>query len=112
LAIVTIVFAVLAYGAAHFQRPRQSWLRCHITSAVLTYYLLLGGGVNEVFLRVDMVRRLTGGFGSPTNARIHSALVGLTIIVLIWFNIRFSSWRTAGSRRAVTESPRPGRFGP
>jgi hypothetical protein len=35
-----------------------------ISSIVLTYYLLIGGGVNEVFLRVDVLRRLSGGFPS------------------------------------------------
>jgi uncharacterized membrane protein len=95
LAIVTMVFAVLAYAFAHFQWPRTIWLRGHIVSTVLTYYLLIGGGVNEVFLRVDVVRRLTGGFGSPANALTHQVLMGLTLILLIWFNVR----RRPGARR-------------
>jgi uncharacterized membrane protein len=93
LAIATIAFAALAYTFAHFKRPRSLWLRCHIICTVMTYYLLIGGGVNEVFLRVDIVRRVSGGVGSLMNGLVHLILMGLTLIVLIWFNVKFSGER-------------------
>jgi pimeloyl-ACP methyl ester carboxylesterase len=48
-----------------------------ISSIVLTYYLLIGGGVNEVFLGVDVLRRLSGGFPSPLITITQSALLAL-----------------------------------
>jgi uncharacterized membrane protein len=105
LAIATIVFAVMAYAFAHFRRPRALWLRFHIVSTVLTYYLLIGGGVNEVFIRVDVVRRLSGGFGSPANLMTHRVVLGLTVIALIWFNIRR---RPAGQLSRYTDEPSTG----
>jgi hypothetical protein len=48
-----------------------------------------------VFIRVDVVRRLSGGFGSPANLMTHRVVLGLTVIALIWFNIR----RLPGARR-------------
>jgi uncharacterized membrane protein len=105
LAIVTIALAAVAYGFAHFRKPRPIWLRCHIISVVLTYYLLIAGGVNEVFLRVDVVRRLTGGFGSQANGMAHNILVGLTLILLVWFSVRYRSRQTARPSGPVTGTP-------
>jgi uncharacterized membrane protein len=93
LAIATIVLAALAYAFARFRRPRPLWLHGHITSTVLTYYLLLGGGVNEVFLRVDLLRPLARGFPSPAIGLTQVVLMMLTLIMLIRFNARFSGKR-------------------
>src|ERR1700676_27408 len=57
IAVATLVLTVLAYLFAYFRRPAALWLRGHIASTVLTYYLLVGGGVNELFLRVDVLRQ-------------------------------------------------------
>jgi uncharacterized membrane protein len=85
LAIATIIFAILAYSFARFKWPRVLWLRFHIMSTVLTYYLLIGGGVNEAYIRIDVLRRLSGGFPSPMVSMTHYALIGLTLILLFWF---------------------------
>jgi len=107
LAIATIILAALAYGFAHFRKPRRFWLRGHIISTVLTYYMLIAGGVNEVFLRVTVLRRLSGGFPSPANGMTHFALIGLTLVVPVWFNIKYSGnpgRRVAGHGRPVQDS--------
>jgi len=54
---------------------------------IASYYVLIGGGVNEVFVRVDALRRLAP---DPLN----SSLVGLThfavmigvALLIAWFN--------------------------
>jgi uncharacterized membrane protein len=94
LAIATIILAASAYGFAHFQRPQRFWLRGHIISTVLTFYMLIGGGVNEVFLRVNVLRRLSGGFPSPMIAATQDVLSALTLLVLIWFIVRYTGNRT------------------
>jgi uncharacterized membrane protein len=106
LAIATMVFAALAYGFAHFQRPRRFWLQGHIISTVMTYYLLIGGGVNEVFLRIDVVRRLSGGIGSPMNRLTHDVLMALTLTVLIWYIVKFRA-RRASDRRSPDGTFKP-----
>jgi uncharacterized membrane protein len=94
LAIATICLAGVAYAFAHFKRPRNLWMRGHISSMVLTYYVLIGGGVNEVFLRIDILRRLSGGeFPAPPIRVTHLVLIALTALALVWFNINFSPRR-------------------
>ena len=93
LAIATIILAALAYACAHYRWPRRLWLRLHIVCTVLTYYLLIGGGINEVYLRVNLLRRLSGGFFSPIVGMTHGALMVLTVLVLLWFLIRYRGRR-------------------
>jgi uncharacterized membrane protein len=93
LAIATIVLAGFAYAFAHYRWPRRFWLKGHIVCAVLTYYLLIGGGVNEVYLRVNVLRRLSGGFPSPMISMTHFALMVLTVVLLGWFLLRYRGRR-------------------
>jgi uncharacterized membrane protein len=100
-AIATIVFAALAYTFDRFKRPRTLWLRLHIISSVLTYSLLIAGDVNEAFLRIDVLRRLSGGFPSPVIGMTHNILIGLTAIVLIWFMVKFRGRRATNQESHV-----------
>jgi uncharacterized membrane protein len=86
LAIAAIALSALAFAFARFKRPRRAWLRGHIISVALTYYLLLGGGVNEAFLRIDFLRHMSGGFPSPLANMTQLALLMLTAVALVWFN--------------------------
>jgi uncharacterized membrane protein len=99
LAILTIILAAMSYAFAHVRRPARLWLRGHIAATVLSYYMLVGGGVNEVYLRVDVLRRLSGGFPSPMITKTHGILMGLTLLALIWFNV--TARRRGGSARPV-----------
>jgi uncharacterized membrane protein len=100
LAVATIALTGLAYLFAHFRWPAKLWLRGHFTSTVLTYYLLVGGGVNEAFLRIDALRRLSGGFPSPLISTTHLVVLALTALALGWLNMIYSErrWPTASSR--------------
>jgi hypothetical protein len=53
LAIAAVVVTTVGVLAAHFKMPRKAWLHLHLTCPVTSLYILTGGGVNEVFLRVD-----------------------------------------------------------
>jgi hypothetical protein len=87
LALITIVLAVFAYLFAHFCWPAQLGLRGHFTCTVLTYYLLVGGGVNEAFLRINALRQVSGGFPSPLIGMTHLFMLTLTALALAWHNI-------------------------
>jgi uncharacterized membrane protein len=93
LAVITIVLAVFSYLFAHFCWPAQVGLRGHFTCTVLTYYLLVGGGVNEAFLRINALRQLSGGFPSPLIGITHLLLLTLTALAVAWLNISYNQRR-------------------
>jgi hypothetical protein len=59
----------------------------HLTCMIASYYMLIGGGVNEVFLRVDALRRLAPVL---SNSRVvdmtHFAIIVMFAILLAYFN--------------------------
>jgi len=106
LAVATLILTVLAYLFARYRRPAKLWLRGHISATVLTYYLLLGGVVNEAFLRIDTLHRLSGGFPSPLISATHLVLMTLTALALAWLLMNFSERRlpTGSSQRLAKSS--------
>lgn len=76
-AVASLVVATTGFTFAHFRRPRM-WMHLHLTCMIASYYMLIGGGVNEVFLRVHALRRLVP---DVTN----SSLVGLTQLLFMAF---------------------------
>jgi uncharacterized membrane protein len=83
-ALATLALLAVAWSTAHFKWPRRGWIYLHLTTMLLSYYMLIGGGVNEMFLRVDVLRRLVGSdfFGSRIIGETQ-ALVMLAFVVLI-----------------------------
>src|SRR4029077_4434053 len=55
--VASLIVVALGFAAAHFKQPR-GWMHLHLTCMMAGYYMLIGGGVNEVFLRVDVSRPL------------------------------------------------------
>ena len=93
VAALIVVAAGVAF--AHYKRPR-GWMHLHLTCMVASYYMLIGGGVNEVFVRVDALRRLIPNF-------FNSSLVGLThFAVLLLFAILIGYFNAALLLRART----------
>ena len=84
--VAALVVVGLGFAAAHFKRPR-GWMHLHLTCMVASYYMLIGGGVNEVFLRVDALRRLAPVL---SNSRLvdmtHFAIIVLFAILIAYFN--------------------------
>jgi uncharacterized membrane protein len=58
MAIGILVFVIAGYIAARLRRPARVWPYFHITGMVLSYYMLIGGAVNEAFLRVDSLQQM------------------------------------------------------
>lgn len=56
LAITCLV--VLIPGVIAIKLRHKHWLKVHIISMVLSYYLLIGGAINELFLHVSQWRPL------------------------------------------------------
>jgi uncharacterized membrane protein len=84
--VASLIVVSAGVALAHFKRPR-GWMHLHLTCMVASYYMLIGGGVNEVFLRVDVLRRLAPVL---SNSRVvdmtHFAVMAFFIILIAYFN--------------------------
>jgi len=51
LAVITLVILGIGF---YFSRKRlyKHWLKVHLSCFILSYYMLIGGGINEAFLRI------------------------------------------------------------
>lgn len=57
LAVVTLLIVIVGFLAASRQAAKH-WTYIHLTCMVISYYLLIGGAVNEAFLRIDPLHKL------------------------------------------------------
>lgn len=80
LALLTLTCLGVAFAAARKQWPRKHWLRVHLTAIVISYYLMLGGLVNEAFARLPFLR---GEYG--LRALVHSSVMIFFLMVIAYF---------------------------
>lgn len=52
LALCTLLSLALAFASAHWRKPRRYWLRIHLGAILFSYYQLIGGLINEAFVRI------------------------------------------------------------
>jgi hypothetical protein len=50
-------------------------------------YILVGGGVNEMFLRVDVLRRATPTLNSPAVGLTHLGVIIVFLALIGYFNV-------------------------
>jgi uncharacterized membrane protein len=83
-ALATMALLAAGWSSARYKWPKRGWIYLHLTAMLLSYYMLIGGGVNEVFLRVDVLH-LTVGTNFFANKLIAETqgLVMLTFVILI-----------------------------
>jgi uncharacterized membrane protein len=96
-AVAALVFIAIGWYAARHQ-DRAFWAYTHPTMMVLSYYDLVGGGINEVFARVDAVRgfvRDATGVTTPGPmvGMTHTAWMALCVVLIVWFLARVALWR-------------------
>jgi uncharacterized membrane protein len=85
--IVTLAVVAIGFAAVHFKLPRRGWMHLHLTCMVASYYLLIAGGVNEVLVRVDALRRLIPNFfNSPLVGMTHFAVMVVFALLIAYFN--------------------------
>jgi uncharacterized membrane protein len=83
-ALATLALLAIGWSSARYKWPRRGWIYLHLTTMLLSYYMLIGGGVNEVFLRVDVLHRMVGAnFFATKVIGETQALVMLAFVVLI-----------------------------
>ena len=86
LALAALIVTTAGVLAAHFQKPRKAWLRLHLTCLLTSLYILVGGGVNEMFLRVDVLRRLAPTLNSPAVGLTHFGVIIVFLALIGYFN--------------------------
>lgn len=94
LAIIAMFFTLLGWYAS-FRQRHAVWAYVHPVSMMLSYYVLLGGLVNELFVRVEALRPLAftivdgqTRFGSKFTGMTQSAVMLATFLLIILFVVR------------------------
>jgi uncharacterized membrane protein len=84
--VASLIVVSAGVALAHFKRPR-GWMHLHLTCMVASYYMLIGGGVNEVFLRVHALRQIVPDvLNSPIVGTTHFAVMVFFVILIAYFN--------------------------
>jgi uncharacterized membrane protein len=106
LAVAALFFTLLGYYAASRQ-SRGFWAYTHPIAMTLSYYLLVGGLINELFARLDILRPLAFAtvngkpvFPSRVVRTTQFAIELATLFVLILFSVKV--WRYRRSRHSAT----------
>jgi uncharacterized membrane protein len=86
LAIAGIVVTKAGVLSAHFKIPQKAWLHLHLTCLLTSLYILAGGGVNEMFLRVDVLRRLAPTLNYRVVGLTHLGVIILFLALIGYFN--------------------------
>ena len=91
-AVAALIAIAIGFACVRFRRPLAYWRNVHLTCMVASYYMLIGGGVNEVFLRIRFLHAMASDV-------LHSPLVGMTHFfnmvlfagLIAYFNVRYWS---------------------
>jgi uncharacterized membrane protein len=88
LAVAALIIVAAGFAAAHFKVPRAAWIHVHLTCMLASLYLLVGGAVNEAFLRVNFLRRLAPDLNSsPAVGMTHLCVMVLFAALIGYFNV-------------------------
>lgn len=87
LAIITLVLIAVGWLAARTHWPRPLWKHAHLSCMILSYYMLIGGGVNEVYLRVDALRELLNREGPELLGLTHGVAMLAFLVLLVGWNL-------------------------
>jgi uncharacterized membrane protein len=84
--VAALVLIAGGFAFAHYKALR-GWMHWHLSCMIASYYLLIGGGVNEVFVRVDALRRIVPDpLNSPLVGLTHFAVMVVFALLIAYFN--------------------------
>lgn len=111
LAIAAILFTLIGWYAS-FRQRHAVWAYMHPVSMMLSYYVLLGGLVNELFVRLESFRpfafTVVDGatrFGSSITGMTQAAVMFATLLLIAMFVVRVALRRR--KRKAGGGAPVP-----
>lgn len=107
-AVAALVFIAVGWYAARRQ-DRAFWAYTHPTMMILSYYDLVGGGINEAFTRIDLLRAIfvesaksVGPHRQPPVIGTAQALwMAFVVTLLVYFVARVALWRRRGRLQAA-----------
>jgi uncharacterized membrane protein len=83
-AVAGMAAIAIGWAAARFHQPRGLWKNIHLSAMIFAMYDILGGGVNEVFLRVGWLRE----HGDPMWIGLaQMSFMALFVLALLVYNI-------------------------
>jgi uncharacterized membrane protein len=94
-AIAVLGVTAIGFLVARLKRPQTGWVHVHLTCMVISCYLLFGGSMKELFLRVNVLRSLAPNFfHSPIIGMTHLALIVVFVGLALYFNFVVARRRT------------------
>ncbi len=110
LAVAALFFTLAGYYAA-FRQQRGFWAYAHPVSMVLSYYILAGGLINELFARITALRpfavTIVNGhrqFGAPAIAIAQNLWLAASLILIVYFIARTARYRRRHRRAAAQQA--------
>ncbi len=100
-AVMAIVTAGAGFALGRWHGKGAAWKYGHIAGMILSYYVLVGGGVNETFLRVTALRHFIVPRVGPVVGMTHMTvmLAALLLIVIFMAATAISGWRIRRRQR-------------
>ncbi len=107
-AVASLIFVLIGrYAAA--RQDRAPWAYVHPVAMILSYYLLVGGAINEAFVRIDALprgcafRRASHPHAAvaPIIGLVQIGAIALTILLLIYFIAKVVLYRRGASTREI-----------
>jgi len=110
LAVSAIVFTAVGWFASQRQR-HGVWAYVHPIAMLLSYYVLAGGLVNEMFARIDVLREMAymvvdgqRRFGSRIVGLSQFAVMVATFLLIVLFTVRVALRRRKRKHRGAPAS--------
>ena len=91
--VAALVAITIGFLCVRYRLPRAFWLNGHMTCMVASYYMLIGGGVNEIFLRINALHALApDALNSSLVGMTHLAVMVISASLIAYFNIRYATF--------------------
>ena len=101
-ALAALTAIAIGFVCVRFHWSKAYWRNVHLTCMVASYYMLIGGGVNEAFLRIDILHAMAPDvLNSPLVGMAHFANMTIFAILIAYFNVRYWSGRPRLPAREV-----------
>ncbi len=101
-ALAALTAIAIGFLCVRLRWPKAYWRNAHLTCMVASYYMLIGGGVNEMFLRVHVLHAMAPDvLNSPLVGMAHLANMTAFAILIAYFNVRYWSVRPRMPAREV-----------
>ena len=107
LAVAALFFTLLGYYAS-FRQQRGFWAYAHPIFMMLSYNILVGGLINELFARVVALRpfavTVVNGhrqFGAPAVAVTQNLWLAATLILIVYFAVKVARYRRHARQTAA-----------